>query len=352
MSIRATRLGRERPRTGKAVAIAVAAMAVIACAQAQPAPSSASPSASPTGPQVGAPAPPQIVAPPAPQPTSQPGPQTRAQTEPLPGLAPGATVRLGPGPYPTLVFRNQRFDPPVTIEAGTAMVMGIRIADSSGIIWRGGNIRSAKGRGENNPDYWGIHIRESDTVTIENSQLSEAYHGMVVGNSRAIIIRNNVFNNLQSDGMDVAGTSDVLIENNRLSGFYPVKATGSHADGTWKDGDHPDAVQIWTSPVKPRVTDITIRGNTIEGDTQGINLFGPKGDGYARIIIDNNSVHITYPPAISIFACDECSIRNNHVWKILGSPYQANIRFEESTGETCGNRMDDWDTHFAMKRCK
>ena len=275
-----------------------------------------------------------------------------AQTTPLPGLKPGAVVRLGPGPYPMLTFNGQHFDPPVTIEAGRARVMGITVRNSSGIVWRGGDIQAAKGRQGNDPNHWGVHIRGSGRVTFENARVSDAYHAMVIGDSHDIVVRNNVFTDLRSDGMDVAGTSNVVIENNSFSNITPVKATGSKQDGSWKDGDHPDAVQIWTTPTNRRVTDITIRGNTVDGDTQGINLFGPKGDGYARIIIENNSVHITYPPAISIFKCDDCSIRGNRVWKIAGSPYQANIRFEESTGQACGNSMADWREHFAMKRCK
>lgn len=276
----------------------------------------------------------------------------QAETMPLPGLKSGATVRLGPGPYPALTFKNQHFDPPVTIEAGKAVVMGVTIRNSSGIVWRGGEIRAPQGRDGNNPDHWGMNIRSSDGVTLENARVTDAYHGVMVGDSRNIVLRNNDLTGLRSDGMDVVGTSNVLIENNRFTDIRPHKATGSKAAGDWKDGDHPDAVQIWSTKDNPRVTDITIRGNTVEGDTQGFNFFGPKHDGNARIRIENNAIHITYPPAISIFRCDDCSIRGNRVWRIAGAPHQANIRFETSTGQACGNIMPDWRDHPAMKRCK
>ncbi len=271
---------------------------------------------------------------------------------PLPGLKSGAVVRLQPGAYPLLNFQGLRFDPPVTIEAGETRVMGLRFIDSSGIIWRGGDIRAPKGRDDNTPNSWGVDIRRSSGLTIENSQISVADHAMVVTDSNGVIVRDSVFTNLRSDGIDLAGTSNVVIENNRFSDFEPKKPTGSRADGTWKDGDHPDAIQIWTTPANRRVTDITVRGNTIVGDTQGINLFGPKGDGYARIFIENNVLDITYPAAISVFVCDSCRVRGNRISKIAGSPYKATIRFENSTGKACGNAMRDFDEHPAKRRCK
>lgn len=277
-----------------------------------------------------------------------------APVAPLPGLKPGATVRLGPGPYPLLTFQSQHFDPPVTILAGASRVMGLRILDSSGIIWRGGDIRAPKGRdnASDGPNHWGVDLRRSDRVTFENTRVSDASRGMVFADSRGIVIRDSVFRNLRNDGIDIAGTRDVVIENNNLSGFFPVKATGSRADGTWKDGDHPDAIQVWSTRLNPTATDIVIRGNTVEGDTQGINLFGPALDGFARVTIANNSVNIAYPAAITVFSCDTCTVRDNRVWRIPGSPYLANIRFEKSTGKACGNTMPDWPDHFAKKRCK
>ena len=281
-----------------------------------------------------------------------PAPVKPVEPLPLPGLKPGATVRLGPGPYPALTFTNLRFNPPVTIEAGTTRVMGVTFMNSSGFIWRGGNVRAPQGRTGTTPANWGFHVRGSDGITIENSRLSESHIAIAIGDSRNIIVRNNRFANLRSDGVFAAGTSKLLVENNDFRDFFPIKATGSHAAGNWKDGDHPDAVQIFTTPNTRRVTDIIIRDNTVMGDMEGINMFGPKGDGYARIVIERNSVNVTYAPAISMFACDDCTIRDNRVWKIPGSPYQANIRFEESTGQACGNTMPDWKEHFAMKLCR
>ncbi len=130
-----------------------------------------------------------------------------------------------------------------------------------------------------------------------------------------------------------------------------MKPTGSKADGTWKDADHPDAIQLCTTPTNRRVTDITIRGNRVDGDTRGINFFGPRGDGYARVAIENNDVRVTYPAAISVFACDDCSVRGNNVRSVPNSKFKANIRFESSTCKICSNVMAAIPQHKAAQRC-
>lgn len=63
----------------------------------------------------------------------------------LPGLKAGGTVTLGPGPYDLIEIKGRHFDPPVKINAGDTLVKGLRIWDSSGIIWRGGTIQAPGG---------------------------------------------------------------------------------------------------------------------------------------------------------------------------------------------------------------
>ena len=272
-------------------------------------------------------------------------------TTSLPGLKPGATVKLGPGPYDFIEIKGASFSPPVTIDAGTTVVRGLRIWDSKGINWRGGVLMAPMGRDGKGPNYYGADVRRVEDVHFDGTKFTEALRGMVVADSNGLIVRNASFTGLRSDGINVAGTSNVLLENNRFEDFTPVKATGSKKDGTWKDGDHPDAIQFWTTPTSRRVTDVTIRKNLVNGDTQGINFFGPRGDGYARVNVTDNDVRITFPAAISVFSCDECSIQNNRITARPESIWRANIRFEDSTGKACGNKMPGTPNHAATKSC-
>lgn len=270
----------------------------------------------------------------------------------LPGLKPGASVKLGAGPYDLIEIKGASFSPPVTIEAGNTTVRGLRFRNSKGIIWRGGVIVAPRGRtAGKGPELYGADLRGVEDVQFDGTRFTDAARGMVVADSRGLIVRNASFVGLRSDGIDVAGTSDVLLENNQFEDFSPNKPTGSKSDGTWKDGDHPDAIQFWTTPQTRRMTDITVRGNRVDGDTQGINFFGPRGDGYARVAITENDVKVTYGAAISVFYCDDCSVRNNRVAARPESQYRANIRFEQSTGTLCGNIMPGTPRHPATARC-
>lgn len=270
----------------------------------------------------------------------------------LPELKPGAVVTLGPGPYDMISIRGQKFDPPVTINAGTTVVNGLRIWDSSGIIWKGGVVKAPQGQHGFGPNFYGADVRKTDRLTFDGTTFTDALRGAVVADSTNLVVRNVHFTGLRSDGINVAGSNHVLLENNRFDNFTPVKATGSKADKTWKDGDHPDAIQIWNTPKTHSGTDIVIRGNVIDGDTQGINFFGPRFDGYSKVTIENNDVRITYPAAISALQCNDCVVRNNRVSAVPGSRFKANVRFDEaSTGKLCGNTMRDTPSHAAAKRC-
>lgn len=269
----------------------------------------------------------------------------------LPTLKSGGTVTLGPGPYDMIVLRGERFNPPVTINAGTTVINGLRIWDSRGIIWRGGIIKAPAGRDGHGPTVYGADIRKSDGLTFDGTTFTEALRGAVVADSNNITVRNARFTGLRSDGINLAGNNNVLIENNRFDDFTPVKPTGTKAGGDWKDGDHPDAIQLWNTPTTHSGTNIVIRGNVIDGDTQGINFFGKRYDGYSRVTVENNDIRITYPAAISVFQCDECTVRNNKVASVPGSKFRANVRFEDTKGEMCGNTMKAVPSHAAAKRC-
>ncbi len=68
---------------------------------------------------------------------------------------------------------------------------------------------------------YGADVRRVDTLTFDGTRITESLRGMVVADSRNLVVRNANFTGLRSDGMDVAGTSNVLIENNRFDDFAP-----------------------------------------------------------------------------------------------------------------------------------
>lgn len=262
------------------------------------------------------------------------------------GLAPGTTVRLPPGENAKVVIHDQDFDPPVTIDATDAVVKGVDIHNSSGIIWRGGTIEAPKGRGDEDTSaagrgrgnaYHASLVKSSRDITFDDVTFTNAKIGMASARSNGLTVRNSRFVGMRSDGINSVGNSNVLIENNRFWDTRPIPSTGSKADGNWEDGDHCDAIQIWAPPDVPVSTDIVIRGNVIEGPTQGINTFGPSGDGYQRIIVEHNSINTNYAAGISVMNCTDCRVRYNKLWPNEKAEHRINLRTDNSTGLFCEN---------------
>ena len=271
----------------------------------------------------------------------------------LAAMAPGQTVRLPAGEHELVQIRGKRFDPPVTIVADGAIVRGVQMWDSAGIIWRGGVIMAPTGMGENGPNAWGVDARRVQGVRFENVTVTNARLAMIFSDSRGIVVRDSTFTGLRSDGLNIVSTSDVLVEKNVFTNFKPTKATGSKADGTWKDGDHPDAIQMWVNKPTDAMSDVTIRNNVVDGDTQGISTFGPTGRGHSRIHILNNRLRVKYPAGAVLVDCTDCSIRGNVVETIPGAPYRAHIWLNKSpTAIVCGNDVKAFPDHMAEKKCR
>lgn len=278
----------------------------------------------------------------------------------LSGLQAGATIRLPPGNHDRIIIEGQHFAPPVTIDATDATVRGLTIRNSSGINWRGGTIEAPAGRGDTDtskegrgagPGVYASTVANSRDISFDGVTFTNAKLGMLAGRNNGLTVRNSRFMALRSDGINSVGSSNVLIENNRFFDTRPIPATGSKGDGTFIDGDHCDAIQIWAPKDVPVSTDITIRGNVIEGRTQGINTFGPAGDGYRRIIVENNRIYTNYAAGISVMNCTDCRVRYNQLSPDPNANHKINLRTDNSTGQFCGNRITSIPNHPANAKC-
>ena len=257
------------------------------------------------------------------------------------GLAPGATVRLPTGVRPMVTINGQTFDPPVTIIATGADVAGLRISRSKGIIWRGGTIRAPGGKNGGSPIDRGVQILSSQNIRFDGVTFTGAKNAMVVDESDGLTVINSRFVNLRSDGIDVAGVSNVRIESNDFSDFTPILPVGRSTEPGYVPGDHPDAIQFWQGSAGRPASDVIVRYNRITGTMQGIGNFGPYGTGHLRMTVEYNQVKTWFPNGISIGNCRGCTVRFNSVEHVPGGPYRANASFAGSTGLFCGNRIPD-----------
>ena len=132
-------------------------------------------------------------------------------------------------------------------------------------------------------DVLGLQIRDSSNVSVTNSEFQQLNRGLAIGTSQNVRVEGNEVHHLRSDGFNFAQLSNAKILNNSFHSFTPVK------------GDHPDAIQFWTTSTKVASKDILISGNLIvRGDgeyTQGIFMRDETGVlPYERVTISDNLI--------------------------------------------------------------
>ena len=105
-------------------------------------------------------------------------------------------------------------------------------------------------------------IRSSSNVTVSNSEFHHLWHGISMLDNRGVTIVGNSFHDIRTDGVRGGGNSDVNISRNIFTDFYP------------NSGDHPDAIQLWSTNAAEPGRNITIADNLVvrgKGDAiQGI----------------------------------------------------------------------------------
>lgn len=174
----------------------------------------------------------------------------------------------------------------------------------------------AEGRGEEYDGYGtgiGLRITQVDGLTIENSEISDFYRGALVDNTSNMSLINNEWHSMSSDGIDIASTTDLLIEGNYFHDF----------DKSPNNVSHMDMIQFWTAGVDTPTTDVVIRGNILhsgDGDwTQSIFMRNEAVDQgvhgeemyYRNVLIEDNVIYNAHLHGITVGETDGLVIRNN-----------------------------------------
>ena len=94
-------------------------------------------------------------------------------------------------------------------------------------------------------------LRDSSNVSVTNSEFYNVRHGLGIGGNTGVTITGNSFHDIRTDGIRGGGNSNVLISDNLFTDFYPA------------DGDHADAIQLWTTRTTESARNITITDNLI-----------------------------------------------------------------------------------------
>lgn len=127
----------------------------------------------------------------------------------------------------------------------------------------------------------GIFFRDSENVSVKNSDFSHMATGVLTSTTKGVTIVNSKFHDLRVDGLEFSAVKNVLIDGNEFRDFR--SALDAHAD----------AIQFWTNGTKQASTDVMISNNVIlPGDgkgSQGIFIQDEIGGiPYERITIKNN----------------------------------------------------------------
>lgn len=281
----------------------------------------------------------------------------------------GQTIVLAPGVFSDVVISGRHYSPSITIEAKDAKLVSWTMKDVSGVIIRHAHVSpdgpkispktgkplygnsllmqnvseievsdsTFEGPGQADAkvsgvfgDGYGLNIHGGRKLTIARNAFSGLKIGLLISETDGFQVADNTFTSMRSDGMDVALSHNGVIE-------------GNHCWGTVvRTQEHPDCIQMWSRPPATPTSDMVVRHNKVEGDTQGISLFnhvrdGVDDGGFDRILIEDNDVSVTASQAIAIVGGRNSIIRNNRVTSLPGGPYRASINTYSSDVVRCGN---------------
>jgi Ca2+-binding RTX toxin-like protein len=268
----------------------------------------------------------------------------------------GDTILLSAGTYSGISTSNLHFAQDVTVTSAVpgspATLTSLKVIGSSGLTFRDLDFRVDAAAGDNpfqisksqdvtltglnvhgsldgNPqnDRAAMLVRDSSNVTVADSKFQQLWLGIGHLNNDHLTIEGNTFKDIRMDGVRGGGSSNVTISGNSFSDFHPVT------------GDHPDAIQFWTSGTTASAHDITISDNVFLRGAgtgtipQGIFFNDEVGTlPYQRVTITGNLVAGGGYNSIAVYHGEDVAVKDNIVVAFTGE--KSWIHFERVDGGT------------------
>ena len=165
------------------------------------------------------------------------------------------------------------------------------------------------------PSGFGLRVRDSAGITIEDSEFAGLMKGVHLLDSQDIVLRGTEIHDFRSDGLNLVNVQNVLIEDNHI--HSPQRS--------FLADDHADMVQMRSTATDPSEVsrDVTFRGNLLEigeGDfAQGLfisnqpaNKRGQAEDfAYRNLVIEDNVILGDHVNGIRVGATDGLVVRSN-----------------------------------------
>jgi len=252
-------------------------------------------------------------------------------TQALKFITGGDTIKLKAGDYTDVKLQNIQFDKPVTITSADsshpAVLENVSITNASGLTLQGVSIVSdgdngvsignsknitidhadISGPSKVTLSGTGVLARNSSDIEVTNSKIHDLGTGLAHLDSSQLNFSGNTFTDIRTDGIHGGGSSYVTIANNSFSDFYR------------NSGEHPDAIQFWTSNTKTSAHDIVVKDNLIVrgdgGSMQGI-FIGDESGGklpFLNLTITGNTVIGSMYNGIAVSQAKNLTIDNNTV---------------------------------------
>ena len=161
----------------------------------------------------------------------------------------------------------------------------------------------------------GLSVRGVTNATVEGNEFSNFHRGLVVNDSKQVVVVGNDVHSMRMDGMNFSDVQGAVIEGNRIHDFR----------GSPTSVDHSDMIQFWTSGTKEPSTDIVIRGNVLDigsgSATQSIFMRNDMVDRglagkemyYRNVTIENNVITNGHMHGITVGETAGLVIKNNSV---------------------------------------
>ena len=242
---------------------------------------------------------------------------------------PGDTILLAPGAYTSVNLTGMNPSGMVTVTSldpgHPAVIAGLSVMGSSNLSFNHLDLtpKSVGGYGVTVGNSSNIHldhldlhasakvdgnavlIQNSKNVSVTNSDIHNLGTGISYVNSDTVLLSGNKLHNIQCDGMHGGGTSNITITGNTFTDFSP------------KAGDHPDAIQFWTSGSTTSAHDITITNNIITRGAgsifQGIFMGADPKLAFHNVTITGNAIVGGMYNGIAFLNGDNVKIEDNLV---------------------------------------
>ncbi len=267
---------------------------------------------------------------------------------------PGDTIRLAEDFYSLVRIANRSWPVAVTLDARGANLAGLKLDGVTGLHVLGGSFNGTVSQ----PDYvnvvevnhgrdivldgakisgtgaagFGANFRWGTQVAVLNATFRGLQKGVIFNEVDGGRVADTSFAKMRSDGINIAASRHVVVERVTCSDFAPIPA------------DHPDCVQMWSIKGLPPTADVAIRDSQATGAMEGFTGFDHGDGGFDRIVVTGNTVRVTYPHGIALYAARDSVIENNDIATLPGSPYQARINLGEGDKiRLKRNKVADYD---------